>query len=63
MRRAFSSDPPAHVLGSKFFRVTLAVEESVSLDPIAVGFLGSQAEMSEASDIAHLIEQLPFSHR
>ena len=53
----------AHMLGIKIFWVALPVETNVSLDPIAIGFFSSQAEMSEASYIAHLIEQLPVGHR
>ena len=52
----------AHMLGIKILWVALAVEKNVSLGPIAIGFFGSQAEMSEASDIAHLVEQLLLSH-
>jgi hypothetical protein len=44
-------------------KLTLPVKTNVSLDPIAIGFFGSQAEMSEASYIAHLIKQLPVGHR
>ena len=53
----------AHMLGIKIFWMALPVEKNVSLDPIAIGFFGSQAEMSEASYIGHLVEQLPFRHR
>ena len=52
----------AHILGIKIFWVALPVEKNVSLDPIAISFFGSQAEMSETSYIGHLVEQLPFSH-
>jgi hypothetical protein len=46
------------ILRVQFFSVTLAVIKDVALNPIAIGFFGAQAEMSEASNIAHLIEQL-----
>jgi hypothetical protein len=46
------------MLGVKLSRVTLAVINDVALNPIAIGCFGAQAEMSEASNIAHLIEQL-----
>src|SRR6266849_3346015 len=52
----------AHMLGTKLFWVAPPVETNVSLDPIAIGFFSSQAEMSEASYIAHLIEQFPVGH-
>ncbi len=45
----------AHILGIKIFWVALPVEKNVSFDPVAIGLFGSQAQMSEASDIAHLV--------
>ena len=41
---------------------SLAVEKDVALNPIAIGVFGAQTEMPEASDIAHLVEQLSFDH-
>ena len=47
----------------QFFWVTLAVIKDVAFDPVAIGFFGAQAEMSEASHVAHLIEQLSLRHQ
>src|SRR5260370_1111035 len=52
----------AHMIGIKIFWVALPVEKNVSLDPIAIGFFGTQAEMFEATYIGHLFEQLPVGH-
>ena len=52
----------AHMLGIQFFWVPLAVIKDIALNPGAIRFLGAQAEMPEASNIAHLIQQLSLHH-
>jgi len=52
----------AYFFGIQFARVTLAVKENESLDPIAIGFFGADTEVPEASDVGDLIEQLFLDH-
>src|SRR5215475_11098735 len=56
------SQEVAHMLCLQVTRMPLAVKQNVSLDPGPIRFFSAQTEVSEASYITYLIQQLPFGH-
>jgi hypothetical protein len=44
-------------------RMSFSVKKNETLNPAAVGLFSSKAEVPEAGNVAHLIEQFPGRHR
>src|SRR6266480_4148503 len=56
-------EKPRHFLFRHFSGVTFAMEKNKALNPIDVSLLGANTVMSDANDIAHLVEQFGFVFR
>ena len=52
----------AHRIGVELSRVTLVMNQDVSLDPVMKSIFGAETEMPEAGHFSNLIEQLFRGH-